>query len=70
MDLVDLILLACSLADPTACREHHLLLESAGSLQSCVMRAPPTLAQWAGEHPDLRVVSWRCEWPDRESKPI
>jgi hypothetical protein len=70
MDLVDLILLACSLADPTACHEHHLLFESAGSLQSCVMQAPPTLAHWADEHPALRVVSWRCEWPDKEAKPI
>jgi hypothetical protein len=70
MNLVDLIVLACSLADPSSCREHHLLFESRGSLQACVMQAKPTLAQSAGEHPDLRVVSWHCDWPDSESKGI
>ena len=70
MQLIDLILLACSLANPTACHEYHVLFESAGSLQSCTMRAQPYLAQWVGEHPNYRVARWHCAWPDKEDEKI
>jgi hypothetical protein len=68
MHLVDLVLLACSLVNPDACREHHLMFQSAGSLRSCTMQAQPYLAQWVGEHPNLRVVRWHCAWPDQEER--
>ncbi|MEA2740937.1 MAG: hypothetical protein QOH05_4244, partial [Acetobacteraceae bacterium] len=41
MNLVDLILLACALANPNACREYHVLFQSSGSLQSCMLQAQP-----------------------------
>jgi hypothetical protein len=66
MNLVDLILLACTLANPGSCRE----FQSAGSLRSCMMQAQPYLAQWAGEHPAFRVAKWRCAWPDQEDGKI
>ncbi|MDR3535878.1 MAG: hypothetical protein P4L71_05200 [Acetobacteraceae bacterium] len=66
MNLVDLVLLACVLSNPGACREYHLLFQSSGSLQSCMMQAQQYLAQWAGEHPDLRVKRWHCAWPNTE----
>ena len=66
MSFVDLIVLACTLALPSSCREYHVLFQTAGSLQSCMMQAQPYLAQWAGEHPAYRVVRWRCAWPDQE----
>jgi hypothetical protein len=68
MQLVDLILLACSLATPAACHEYHILFQSAGSLEACTMRAQPYLAQWVGEHPNFRVARWRCAWPEREDE--
>jgi hypothetical protein len=68
MQLVDLILLACSLVNPGACHEQHLLLQSAGSLHSCMMQAQPYLAQWVGDHPGYRVARWRCAWPDQEDE--
>jgi hypothetical protein len=68
MQLVDLILLACTLAAPSACREHHLMFQTAGSLQGCMMQAPPYLARWAEEHPSFRVARWRCAWPDQEEQ--
>jgi len=66
MQLVDLIVLACTLATPATCREYHLTFQSAGSLRSCVMQAQPYLAQWVGEHPNFRVARWRCAWPEDE----
>jgi hypothetical protein len=68
MDLVDLIVLACSIVSPTICREYHLSFEMNGSLRTCAIQAQPTLAQWAGEHANLTVMRWRCEWPDRERR--
>lgn len=68
MQLVDLILLACALANPGSCREHHVLLQSSGSLRGCMMQAQPYLAQWIGEHPGLRIANFRCAWPDQEEE--
>jgi hypothetical protein len=86
MNLVDLILLACMLANPGAnpgadlgassganpgsCREYHVLFQTSGSLQSCMMQAEPYLAQWSGEHPAFRIMRWRCAWPDQEGGKI
>jgi hypothetical protein len=68
MDLVDLIVVACSLANPSACRDYHLLFPSSGSLQSCIMQAEPYLAKWAGEHPGLQIMRWHCAWPGDEDQ--
>ena len=70
MQWVDLIVLACSLADPGACKEYHLAFQSAGSLRGCMMQAQPYLARWIGDHPDERVARWRCAWPDEEGDKI
>jgi hypothetical protein len=32
------------------------------------MQAQPYLAQWIGEHPNLRVARWHCEWPQQEDE--
>jgi hypothetical protein len=68
MQLIDLILLACSLSNPTACHEYHVMFQSAGSLRACTMRAEPYLAQWIGEHPNFRIARWHCAWPDGEGE--
>ena len=68
MDIVDLILLACTITDPGACREYHMTLQSSGSLQTCMMDAQPYLAQWAEAHPGYRVARWRCAWPEQEQE--
>ena len=66
MNLMDLIVLACTLATPSACREYHLVFQSSGSLRTCTMQAQPYLARWIGEHPNLRVQRYHCEWPQQE----
>jgi len=64
--MLDLILLACSLANPNACREYHMLLRTPGSLRACASQAQPYLAQWVGEHPYARIVRWHCAWSEQE----
>ena len=70
MNLVDLVVLACMLANPGTCREYHLPFQSSGSVRACSMQAQPYLAQWIGEHPYLRVARWHCEWPGRQRENI
>jgi hypothetical protein len=70
MNMVDLIVTVCSLLNPNACQDRHMLIQSQGSLKACVMQAEPYLAQWAGEHPGLRIVRWRCDWPDAEKQSL
>jgi hypothetical protein len=68
MQLVDLVLVACTLVSPGACREYHLMFQTSGSLRSCTMQAQPYLAQWVGEHPNFRVARWHCAWPGQEGE--
>ncbi len=65
-DVVDLILTVCLLAHPGSCAEKHNLFESSGSLSACMMQAQPWMATWMQEHPNLRVIRYRCAWPDSE----
>ncbi len=68
MNLMDLIVLACTLASPATCHEYHLMFQSGGSIRACAMQAEPYLAQWIGDHPNLRVARWRCAWPGQEDE--
>ena len=68
MNFVELILTVCTLAQPAACDERKLVLESAtGSTSNCMMQAMPYIAQWCGEHPQLTVtqVALRPAWSGR-----
>jgi len=66
MELIDLVLTVCLMADPGKCRIEHLHFESRGSLTQCMFLAQPEIAKWSQEHPALRVVRWKCEYPKRE----
>jgi hypothetical protein len=66
MELVDLILTVCLMADPKNCRTEHLYFESRGSLTQCMFLAPPEIAKWAEQHPAFKVVRWKCAYPNRE----
>jgi hypothetical protein len=68
MNLIDLIVTVCAIAAPTTCEEAHLQFSWSGSLQQCVMAAPPYIARWVGEHPKWNAVRWRCEYPGSKDK--
>lgn len=64
MVLVEIVMLVCSLSDPSSCREEHLFRETRGSLNSCMSWAPTEIAKWAQEHPAVQVKRWKCVYPD------
>ena len=66
MELIDLVLTVCLVADTGKCRIEHLHFERRGSLAQCMFLAPPEIAKWSAEHPALKVVRWKCEYPKRE----
>jgi hypothetical protein len=70
MNIVELVVMVCSLLNPNACSEKRFVFESNGSLKSCMMQAQPYLAQWAGEHPNDRIAAYHCAWPDQEGKSL
>jgi hypothetical protein len=70
LNAVVLIVLVCSIVNPGVCSEKQFLLESSGTLKSCVMEAQPYLAAWIGEHPNQRIASWRCAWPGSEGRSL
>ncbi|ASR09945.1 hypothetical protein CHY08_22835 (plasmid) [Rhizobium leguminosarum bv. viciae] len=63
MNLVDLVLTVCVLANPTSCRAEHFYFESRGSLIQCMTLAPAHIAKWSGSHPSLKIVRWTCVFP-------
>lgn len=66
MELINLVLTVCLLADAQNCRVEHLHFESSGSIAQCMFLAPPEIAKWSAQHPALMVVRWRCEYPKLE----
>jgi hypothetical protein len=66
MNFVDLILTVCLVANPGECRDEHLQFENRGSLVQCIVLAPSEIARWSEDHPKLRVVRWKCAYPDKE----
>lgn len=66
MDMIDLILTICVIANPSDCREERLHFERHGNLNNCMFTAPTEIVKWAQEHPHLRVVRWKCAYPSEE----
>lgn len=62
--LVDLVLTVCLFASPTSCRDEHLYFESEGSLMQCMVSAPSRIARWSEGRPALKIVRWKCVFPD------
>ncbi|GLS42439.1 hypothetical protein [Methylobacterium brachythecii] len=56
-----LLLSVCLLAEPSKCHEERINLSFDNQNPAiCLRNSQATLAQWAGEHPDLTIKSWRC----------
>lgn len=70
MNLVELIVIVCSIMTNNACSEKHFVFESQGDLSNCMVEAQPYLAKWADGHPNARIARWRCAWPDQEGSSL
>jgi hypothetical protein len=68
MNMIEVIMTVCALANPSQCEEQHLQYAGQGSLRQCVMNAQPYLAEWINEHPKWSIVRWRCDVPHSREK--
>ncbi|WEX88656.1 hypothetical protein PZN02_001159 [Sinorhizobium garamanticum] len=68
MNLVALVLTVCMLANPNSCRTEHLYFETRGSLFQCMALAPAEIAKWSENHPTLKIVRWKCSFPDKDGE--
>jgi hypothetical protein len=63
--MIAIILSACLLSNGSVCREHRIPLPADVSAFQCMMTAQIQLARWSAEHPQWRIVRWRCR-PDSQ----
>jgi hypothetical protein len=64
MDLVNLVMTVCLVADPGKCRVETLSFERRGDLLVCMFLAQSEIAKWSEQHPALTVKRWKCAFPE------
>ena len=64
--MLAIVISVCLVTDPAICRNERIPLAINVSPNRCAMSAAPYVAQWNGEHPDWRVVRWRCAGADEK----
>jgi hypothetical protein len=62
--MLAIIVSVCLISDPAICRNERIPVAVSASPNRCAMSAAPYVARWNGEHPDWRVVRWRCGGAD------
>lgn len=68
---MELVLLICLAAQGAACEERHISVAVDPVPQStCMTKAIPFLAAWAGEHPQWVIKRWRCAVAGTEGQRI
>ncbi len=66
-----IIMTVCAINAADQCGEARLQF-SADEVRTpyeCSIHAMPYLAQYVGDHPNIRVAKWRCDFAEREGKP-
>jgi len=62
MNFLELIFTVCAIGNADICQDRHIAVEQEVTLTRCVMQAQPTLARWAADNPDWRIVGWHCDY--------
>ena len=68
--MIELVFVACLMAEPSVCREQQLRSWNASSPATCMRYAPGSLAQWRTTHPKWRIRKWACRVHDPSATDI
>jgi len=68
--MIELILTVCVLAAPSRCDDVRLQFVAQETMMQCMMQAPPYIAAWSAQHPDVSVSRWRSAWPGEAGRRI
>lgn len=61
--MITLVISACLAGKLASCHSYRVPLPDQTSTLTCTLFAQPFLAQWAAEHPGLKITRWTCELP-------
>lgn len=61
--MLELIVVACLIAQPAKCETFHLPFEEPMGGHQCVFRAQLRLVQWLERRPDWQIRRWTCGLP-------
>lgn len=68
---MEIVVFVCLAANAAVCEEQHVSVALEPVPQTtCMMKAMPYLAQWAGEHPRYVIKKWRCAVPGVDGQQI
>jgi hypothetical protein len=57
--MIAIVVSACLAGDPASCKDYRIPLDSMDPTR-CMMHAPPHVAKWADEHPNLVITKFQC----------
>lgn len=61
--MIELVLLACLLKEPSRCEQHYLPTAQTMGMMECVMAGQLHVVQWHAQHPGWVVRRWTCGMP-------
>lgn len=62
--MVELVVLACLMAEPQRCEEFHMPFLRTLEVADCLTKQPTLeIVQWASEHPGWKIRKWTCGPP-------
>ncbi|WP_075220169.1 hypothetical protein [Acuticoccus yangtzensis] len=64
MPIIQLVVAVCLNSNPAICSEERFSFMEQVTTTTCTMRAMPYLAKWAGDHPQYKIKSWKCSYPN------
>ncbi|MEM6933776.1 MAG: hypothetical protein AAF526_09340 [Pseudomonadota bacterium] len=66
---MELIVVACLLAEPGTCKDHRLRLTlTGGDAGQCMYSSPPRIARWQAMNRKWKVKSWHCALVGQEER--
>lgn len=59
--MIELVVAVCMIDQPSQCKDVYLNFEAASATpQQCMMDGQMEMAKWVEEHPNYRIMKWRC----------
>ena len=64
MELVEFVILACLLKDPSYCEAFRIPFQAEMNMAQCVWQSQLHAVHWAGEHPEWTIRRFSCRFPE------
>jgi hypothetical protein len=64
MELVEFVILACLLKDPSHCEAFRIPFQAEMNMAQCVWQSQLHAVHWAGEHPEWTIRRFSCRFPE------